>query len=48
MSRGVYGRWVQRNGQVVLERNFSSVPYSRIRRPVDLRGTDTTIEVFSG
>ncbi len=43
-----YGRRVQKNGHVVFERNFYSVPYTNIGRTVDLRITDTTLEVFAG
>ncbi len=38
----------QKNGHVVFERNFYSVPYTNIGRTVDLRITDTTSEVFAG
>ena len=48
ISRWLYGRKVQRNGHVVFERNFYSVPYPHIGRAVDLRVTDTTVEVFAG
>ncbi len=48
ISRWVYKRRVQRNGHVVFERNFYSVPYVHIGRGVDLRITDTTLEVFAG
>lgn len=48
ISRWVYGRRVQRNGHVVFEKNFYSVPYVHIGRAVDLRITDTTLEVFTG
>ncbi|SJN44943.1 Mobile element protein [Microbacterium esteraromaticum] len=48
ISRWLYGRKVQRNGHVVFERNFYSVPYANIGRNVDLRVTDTTLEVFAG
>ena len=44
ISRWVYGRRVQKNGHVVWEKNFYSVPYTRIGRSVDLRVTDTTLE----
>ncbi|MGB4779052.1 IS21 family transposase [Microbacterium sp.] len=47
ISRWLYGRKVQRNGHVVFERNFYSVPYANIGRSVDLRVTDTTLEVFA-
>ena len=47
ISRWVYRRRVQKNGHVVFERNFYSVPYAHIGRSVDLRVTDTTIEVFA-
>lgn len=48
ISRWFYRRRVQKNGHVVFERNFYSVPYVNIGRGVDLRVTDTTIEVFHG
>ena len=48
ISRWVYGRRVQKNGHVVFEKNFYSVPYVHIGRAVDLRVTDTTLEVFAG
>lgn len=48
IARWVYGRRVQRNGHVVWEKNFYSVPYAHIGRGVDLRVTDTTVEVFAG
>ena len=48
ISRWHYGRKVQRNGHVVFERNFYSVPYANIGGNVDLRVTDTTLEVFAG
>ncbi len=47
ISQWVYGRKVQRNGHVVFERNFYSVPFANIGRTVDLRVTDTTVEVFA-
>ena len=48
ISRWTYGRRVQRNGHVVWEKNFYSVPYAHIGRSVDLRVTDTMVEVFAG
>ena len=48
ISRWFYRRRVQRNGHVVFERNFYSVPYPHIGAAVDLRVTDTTLEVFAG
>lgn len=48
ISRWAYGRRVQKNGHVVWEKNFYSVPYAHIGRGVDLRVTDTMIEVFAG
>ncbi|MGB3374638.1 MAG: IS21 family transposase [Microbacterium sp.] len=48
ISRWIYRRRVQRNGHVVFERNFYSVPYAHIGRAVDLRITDSTVEVFAG
>lgn len=48
ISRWAYGRRVQKNGHVVWERNFYSVPYPHIGRGVDLRVTDTTLEAFAG
>ena len=48
ISRWTYGRRVQRNGHVVWEKNFYSVPYAHIGRSVDLRVTDTMVEVYAG
>lgn len=48
IARWFYGRRVQRNGHVVFERNFYSVPAAHIGAGVDLRVTDTTIDIFSG
>ncbi len=48
ISRWTYGRRVQKNGHVVWEKNFYSVPYPHTGRGVDLRVTDTTLEVFVG
>jgi hypothetical protein len=48
ISQWLCGRKVQKNGHVVFERNFYSVPYENIGRSVDLRITDTTLEVFAG
>ena len=48
ISRWVYGRRVGRDGHVVWEKNFYSVPYAHIGRSVDLRVTDTTLEVYAG
>ncbi|GAA4150194.1 IS21 family transposase [Leifsonia shinshuensis] len=48
ISQWRYGRKVQKNGHVVFERNFYSVPYEHIGRSVDLRITDSTLEVFAG
>lgn len=48
ISRWFYRRRVQKNGHVVFERNFYSVPYAHIGRAVDLRVTDSTLEVFAG
>jgi len=48
ICRWFYGRRVQKNGHVVFERTFYSVPYVHIGRAVDLRVTDTTLEIFAG
>lgn len=48
ISRWTYGRRVQRNGHVVWEKNFYSVPFAHIGTSVDLRVTDTMLEVFAG
>ncbi len=44
ISRWIYGRRVQKNGHVVWEKSFYSVPYTRIGGSVDLRVTDTMLE----
>lgn len=43
----VYGRRVQKNGHVVFDKNFYSVPYAHIGTAVDLRVSDSTVEVFT-
>lgn len=48
ISRWIYRRRVQKNGHVVFEKNFYSVPFAHIGRAVDLRVTDTTLEIFAG
>lgn len=48
ISRWVYGRRVRKDGHVVFERNFYSVPYAHVGRGVDLRVTATMLEVFDG
>lgn len=48
VSRWVYGRRVRKDGHVVFERNFYSVPYAHVGRSVDLRVTTTMLEVFAG
>lgn len=48
ISQWLYGRKVHKNGHVVLDRNFYSVPYAHIGQSVDLRVTDTMLEVFAG
>lgn len=48
LSRWVYGRRVRKDGHVVFEKNYYSVPYQHVGRSVDLRITATTLEVFSG
>lgn len=47
ISRWVYGRRVRKDGHVVFEKNFCSVPYKHVGRAVDLRVTVTTLEVFA-
>ena len=42
----VYGRKVQRNCHVAYKRNYYSVSHLAVGRTVDLRVTDTTVEVF--
>ena len=46
ISRWVTGRRVQKNGHVVWEKNFYSVPYAHIGQAVDLRITAQLIEVY--
>lgn len=46
ISRWAYGRKVQKNGHVVWEKNFYSVPYTQIGRTVDLRITQAGLEVY--
>lgn len=44
----VYGRKVQRNCHVSYKRNFYSVSHLAVGKSVDLRVTDTTLEVYLG
>ncbi|MDP9697070.1 UNVERIFIED_ORG: transposase [Arthrobacter globiformis] len=48
ISRWVYGRRVGRNGHVVWERNYYSVPFAHIGTTVDLRITDRVIQAYRG
>lgn len=48
ISRWVYGRRVGRNGHVVWERNYYSVPFANIGTTVDLRITDRVIQAYRG
>ena len=44
----MYGRKVQRNCHVSYKRNFYSVTHLAVGRTVDLRVTESTVEVFLG
>ena len=44
----VYGRKVQRNCHVAYRRNYYSVSHLAVGKPVDLRVTDSTVEIFLG
>lgn len=48
ISRWAYGRRVARNGHLTWAKNFYSVPYTHVGAKVDLRITDTMLEVFLG
>ncbi|WP_282856932.1 IS21 family transposase [Pseudoclavibacter helvolus] len=48
ISRWVYGRRARKDGHVVFEKNFYSVPYAFVGRSVDLRVTASMLEVFDG
>ena len=48
ISRWVYGRRVGRNGHVVWERNYYSVPLAHIGTTVDLRITDRVLQAYRG
>lgn len=48
ISRWIYGRKVRKDGHVVFEKNFYSAPYAHVGSSVDLRITETTVEIFSG
>jgi len=43
ISRWIYGRKVRKDGHVVFEKNFYSVPYAHVGSSVDLRITETTV-----
>jgi hypothetical protein len=47
ISMWAYGRRVSRDGHVVWEKNRYSVPYAHVGRVVDLRVTDSMLEVFA-
>ncbi len=46
ISRWAYGRRVAKNSYVSWQRNFYSVPFTHIGARVDLRVTDTMLEVY--
>lgn len=48
ISSWVYGRRVGRDGHVVWEKNRYSVPYTHVGRAVDLRITDSMLEIYLG
>lgn len=48
ISRWIYGRRVGRDGHVVWEKNRYSVPYTHVGRTVDLRITQTMVEIYLG
>lgn len=48
ISRWVYGRRVGKNGHVVWERNFYSVPFAHVATLVDLRITDRVLQAYRG
>lgn len=48
ISQWVYGRKVGRNGHVVWAKNYYSVPFAHIGAKVDLRLTQTMIEIYRG
>jgi hypothetical protein len=48
ISQWVYGRRVGRNGHVVWERNYYSVPFAHIGTTVDLRITDRVLQAYRG
>lgn len=48
ISRWVYGRRVGRNGHVVWEKNFYSVPFAHVGTAVDLRITDRVLQAYRG
>ncbi|MDV8001435.1 IS21 family transposase [Rhodococcus sp. IEGM 1408] len=48
ISRWMYGRRVGRNGHVAWARNYYSAPYPNVGAKVDLRITDTMLEIYRG
>ena len=48
ISQWVYGRKVGRNGHVVWSKNYYSVPFAHIGAKVDLRITQSMIEIYRG
>lgn len=48
ISRWIYGRRVGRDGHVVWDKNHYSVSYVHVGRAVDLRVTDSMLEIYLG
>jgi hypothetical protein len=48
ISTWTHGRRVGRNGHVIWAKNYYSVPFTHIGGKVDLRVTDTVIEIYRG
>lgn len=48
MAEWVYKRLVQPDCHVVFEKNYYSVPYQYVSKHVDIRATQTTVQIYMG
>lgn len=48
MAEWVYNRLVQPDCHVVFEKNYYSVPYQYVSKHVDIRATQSTVQIYAG
>ena len=48
MAEWVYNRLVQPDCHMVFEKNYYSVPYQYVSKHVDIRATQTTVQIYMG